>query len=104
VGLTLLDDAEIVSFYRDHGIDLNTVRFWTLEWCVSDHHTEILSRDPWRLRVTVPLGDEELRVTVDGDIAVQHTERRARSGDAGEAAGTSTDAGDSDDPVGTQDA
>jgi hypothetical protein len=104
VGLALLDDAEIVSFYRDHGIDLNTVRFWTLEWCISDHYTEVLSRDPWRLRVTVPLGDEELRVTVDGDLAVQHTERRARSGDATETAGTPTDTSEPDDRVGTQDA
>jgi hypothetical protein len=104
VGLTLLDDAEIVSFYRDHGIDLNTVRFWTLEWCISDRHLEILSRDPWRLRVTVPLGDEELRVTVDDDIAVQHTERRARTGDAATEATTPTEAGDTEESLGTQDA
>lgn len=98
VGLALLDDAEVVSFYRDHGIDLNTVPFWTLEWCISDHYTEVLSRDPWRLRVTVPLGDEELRVTVDGDLAVQHTERRARSGDA--PTKTPTDADEGDEQVG----
>ncbi|MFB6205705.1 MAG: ArsR family transcriptional regulator [Haloglomus sp.] len=99
IGLALLDDAEIVSFYRDHGIDLNAVRFWTLEWCITDRYTEILSRDPWRLRVTVPLGDEELRVTVDGDLVVQHTERRARSGDAATDATTPTDAGDADEQV-----
>lgn len=98
VGLALLDDAEVVSFYRDHGIDLNTVPFWTLEWCISDHYTAVLSRDPWRLRVTVPLGDEELRVTVDGDLAVQHTERRARSGDA--PTKTPTDADEGDEQVG----
>lgn len=103
VGLALLDDAEIVSFYRDHGIDLNTVRFWTLEWCVSDHYTEVLSRDPWRLRVTIPLGDEELRVTVDDALAVQHTERRARSGDpVGGTAGA--DDGSTDGSASTQDA
>jgi DNA-binding transcriptional ArsR family regulator len=103
VGLALLDDAEIVSFYRDHGIDLNTVRFWTLEWCISDHYTEVLSRDPWRLRVTIPLGDEELRVTVDDALAVQHTERRARSGDpVGGTAGA--DDGSTDGSASTQDA
>jgi hypothetical protein len=75
-GLALLDDAEIVSFYRDHGVDLNTVPFWTLEWCTSDHHTEVLSRDPWRLRLTIPVGEEALRVTVDGDLTVLETERR----------------------------
>jgi len=103
VGLALLDDAEIVSFYRDHGIDLNTVRFWTLEWCVSDHYTVVRSREPWRLRVTVPLGDEELRVTVDDDLTVQHTERRGRSGDAVGGA-TGADDGSADGPASTQDA
>ena len=103
VGLALLDHAEVVSFYRDHGIDLNTVRFWTLEWCVSDHRLEVCSRDPWRLRVTIPLGDEELRVTVDDALAVQHTERRARSGDAVGGA-TGADDGSADGPASTQDA
>jgi DNA-binding transcriptional ArsR family regulator len=104
VGLTLLDDAEIVSFYRDHGIDLNTVPFWTLEWCISDHYTEVLSRDPWRLRVTVPLGGEELRVTVDDDFAVRHSERRARTGDAAGTTDTNPEPADADDPLETQDA
>jgi hypothetical protein len=94
VGLTLLDDAEIVSFYRDHGIDLNAVRFWTLEWCISDRYTEVLARDPWRIRVTVPLGDEELRVTVDGDLAVTHTERRSREGAPGDATTGGADPGE----------
>ena len=79
VGLALLDDAEVVAFYRDHGVDLNQVPFWTLEWCVTDRHTELVSEDPWRARVTVPLDDEALVVTMDGGLQLLETERRERA-------------------------
>ena len=87
-GLALLDDAEVVSFYRDHGVDLNDVPFWTLDWCVTDEHTEVASEDPWRLRVTIELDGEELVATLDGDFAVVSTERRPVDG----ADGSSSDA------------
>lgn len=79
VGLVLLDDAEIVSFYRDHGVDLNRVPYWTLEWCVTDDYVTVESRDPWRLTLTVPLEDERLDVQLDGDLNVMETERRERA-------------------------
>ena len=81
-GLALLDDAEVVSFYRDHGVDLNDVPFWTLDWCVTDEHTGVESEDPWRLRVTIALDGEALIATLDGDLAVVGTERRS-TGEAG---------------------
>jgi hypothetical protein len=83
VGLVLLDDAEVVSFYRDHGIDLNAVPYWTLEWCVTDEHTTVeqYGHDdrPWRITMTVPVDDEALVVALDGDLNVLDTERRARA-------------------------
>jgi hypothetical protein len=116
-GLALLDDAEVVSFYRDHGVDLNDVPFWTLDWCVTDEHTTVRSEDPWRLRVTIELDGEALIATLDGDLAVVGTERRSvveagADGDArdtGEAGGTEgpdptaasetvTDGGGTEDP------
>lgn len=78
VGLVLLDDAEVVSFYRDHGVDLNAVPFWTLEWCVTDRCTDVLSVDPWSIRVSIPLGDEVLRVGMDDDLHIVSAERRDR--------------------------
>jgi hypothetical protein len=75
VGLSLLDQSEVVTFHRDHGIDLCTKPYWDLAWCVSDEYTTVLSTDPWKIRVTIPLDDEELRVTLDGDLAVLGTER-----------------------------
>jgi hypothetical protein len=78
VGLALLDDAEVVSFYRDHGVDLNAVPFWTLEWCVSDAHTTVEREDPWRVRVDVELEGETLSATLDGSLSVVETKRRGR--------------------------
>lgn len=75
VGIALLDDAEVVSFYRDHGIDLNAVPFWTLEWCVSDRHTDIIDDDPWRLAVEITLDDERLEVVLDESLSVVDSER-----------------------------
>ena len=46
IGISLLDDAEVVSFYRDHGVDLNGVPFWTLPWCIADDDTTVLDDDP----------------------------------------------------------
>jgi len=75
VGIALLDDAEVVSFYRDHGIDLNAVPFWTLEWCVSDRYTEIVDDDPWRVAVEIPLDGERLSVVLDESLSVVDAER-----------------------------
>jgi len=81
VGLRLLDQADVVSFYRAKGTDLPATPYWRLGWCVSDDFTTVLSDDPWRIRVRMPVGDQQLRVTVDGDLAVVSVERRRETAD-----------------------
>ncbi|WP_276273726.1 DUF7351 domain-containing protein [Haloarcula litorea] len=76
VGLSLLDDSTVAAFYDDHGVDLAARPYWTLPWCVDDEYTTVASTDPWRVRVRVPVADEELRVTLDGDLQVVDHERR----------------------------
>ena len=87
VGLVLLDDAEIVSFYRDHGTDLNAVPYWTLEWCVTDEYTTVEQYgdegSAWRIGVEITLDDETLVVSLDGDLNVLDTERVVRAGGSG---------------------
>jgi len=78
VGLKLLDQSDVVTFHRDHGIDLCTTPYWDLDWCVSDRHTTVLSEEPWQVQVTIPLDDEELRVTLDDDLSVMDVERGSR--------------------------
>ena len=75
IGISLLDDAEVVSFYRDHGVDLNGVPFWTLPWCIADDDTTVLDDDPWRFRVDVELDDERLEVVLDEELTVVDSER-----------------------------
>ncbi|GAA0225652.1 winged helix-turn-helix domain-containing protein [Haladaptatus pallidirubidus] len=75
VGLSLLDQSQVVTFYSDHGIDLCSKPFWALSWCVSDDQTRILSDDPWEIEVTISLSDDELHVIVDGGLNVVEIER-----------------------------
>jgi hypothetical protein len=85
VGLSLLDDSRVVAFHAEHGIELNTCKHWTLRWCVTDE-TTTYEADPTRVTVTIPLDNEAMDVTLDGDLQVVDTTRRCR--DASDDAGT----------------
>jgi hypothetical protein len=65
VGLNLLDNADVLTFHAERGVDLSTAPFWTFEWCVSDQHTEIVSEDPLQVRVDVPCAGDTMCVVVD---------------------------------------
>ena len=54
---------------------IGTTPYWQLEWCVSDDHTAVRSTNPWWLDVTITLGVESLRATLDGDLNLIDTER-----------------------------
>ncbi|MFD1515623.1 ROK family transcriptional regulator [Halomarina rubra] len=75
VGLSLLDKSPVVAFYADHGVELSGRPYWSLSWCVRDAHTEVLSRDPWRLAVTIDHAGEQLRVELDGSLRILATDR-----------------------------
>jgi len=77
VGLSLLDNSAVAAFYEEHGVDLASRPYWTLPWCVDDEYATVESTDPWRVEVRVPVADEALHVTLDGDLTVLDTERRA---------------------------
>ncbi len=77
VGLSLLDQSDVVSFYRERGVDLSATPYWTLPWCVSDEYVEVLDRDPWALRVAIPESDETLTVTLGPDLGIREAEREA---------------------------
>ena len=75
VGLALLDQSEVVSFYGDHGQTLSETPYWQLQWCVDDHPATVISEDPWQIQIDVTLDDETLAVTVDGDLDIVETTR-----------------------------
>ena len=72
-GLRLLDHSRVVSFHRERGVSLDERPYWTLPWCVSDEYTDLVEREPYQLRVRMPLAGEELRVTLTGDLDVLET-------------------------------
>ena len=76
VGLSLLDQSDVVSFYRDHGIDLPAEPYWNLDWCVTDEATTVLSEDPWQIRVDISEDDDLLSVVLDDDLTVLDVERQ----------------------------
>jgi hypothetical protein len=76
VGVNLLDNAEVLLFHSERGIDLSTEPFWHFEWCVSDTHTEVLSEEPLRLRIDIPCAGDELRVVLDETLSVIETARQ----------------------------
>lgn len=76
IGLGLLDQASVVSFYADQGVDLSKRPYWQLPWCVDDEPVTVLSAEPWRLQVAVSHEDATLAVEVDGDLRVLETARR----------------------------
>lgn len=75
VGLSLLDQSDVVTFHRDHGIDLCTKPYWDLEWCVSDETTTVISDEPWKIHVEIALDCETLTVVLDGELDVVEMER-----------------------------
>lgn len=78
-GEHVLDHPAVVGFHRDHGIDLNAVPYWELDWVVTNERTTVVTEEPLRVRVTIPLAEAELRVTLDESFSVVEVERRAPS-------------------------
>jgi len=83
VGLALLDKAPVTAFYDDHGIDLTDRPYWTLPWCVDDQYVEVESTEPWRIQISIPLAEERLTVTLDGDLQIVDTHRIECTGPTG---------------------
>ncbi len=67
VGLALLDQSAVVGFYRDHGIDLESARYWQFDWCVSDEYTTVRSTNPWRIAVSIRSRTTRSRVRSTAD-------------------------------------
>lgn len=69
VGSYLVHDSAVVAFHHDHGIDLDETLTWDLPW-LRDDQTEILAREPWRVKSVVDLDGDRLECVVDEDLSV----------------------------------
>ncbi len=70
----LTREPAVTAFYYDHGIefDFSTAEQFGL---LLDVENEVLSKDPLRIRLSIPLDDDELRLTFDGRMEVVSTDR-----------------------------
>ena len=74
----VLAHPAVTAFYHDHGIEHRFASWDT--YCRSHEIRETLvSGDPLELRLAVPAGDEELRLTVDDELSVTDVRRRSRA-------------------------
>lgn len=73
VTLAVLEHPAVVAFYHDHGENVRDRPIWNVgdEW-----RETVLSSDPWCVRVSAQLDDEELAVFVAEDLTVAETRRR----------------------------
>lgn len=59
----------VTAFCYERGID-HRIGTWDAIARAHEYEQTILSTDPLRLRVTIPVGEEELRMTLDEDLSV----------------------------------
>lgn len=75
-----LNHPEVIAFYRDHGLD-ETIPFRKLTGdnarFVRDITEAVVDTDPYRFRVSIPVGGETLVVHLDESLDVVDAERTA---------------------------
>lgn len=82
VGLGLIDHSAVNAFYENHDIDLSTVPYWQLEWCVSDEPIQVQSDEPLRISITIPLDDDVLTIVLDQELTPRESSRTYNSSTA----------------------
>lgn len=81
VGLYLLREPVVVSFYHDHGVDVTETPLWELNLVVAE--TTVRSEDPLRLALSVEKGGERLTLVVDEYTQLLDSERTPVDGYTG---------------------
>lgn len=79
VSLTLLDHSAVVSFYREHGREVDDRPIWNVgsEWAEA-----VLSEDPLAVRVVVELEGDVLALYVDDALTVVDVQRATNERDS----------------------
>ncbi len=74
VGESLLYHPDVVAFHRERGVEPTDGPVWELGFCVCDvEHVDVVSDDPWRARLEIPLDGDVLRLMLDADLSVVET-------------------------------
>ena len=64
-GDSVVDHPAIVELYSDHEIDILSRPRWELPWTIDPSVLEVVSEDPFRIRLTVALENEKRVLTLD---------------------------------------
>ena len=70
LGLALLYDPDVVSFFRERGLDVTSTPVWALEFAMTDRYTTVRSTDPWEVALELTRDGDTLELVVDGDLNV----------------------------------
>lgn len=65
----------VVAFYYDHGVEFDLAMYEHRAYFLT-YREEAVSEEPVRIRTTIPLDGDELRVTVDGELNVVDVSER----------------------------
>jgi hypothetical protein len=97
VTLATLSHPAVVSFFHDHGVDLDERPIWNVgpEWA-----ERVVSTDPLAVRVSATLDGETLALYLGRDLTVVHTDRTGGD-DATDPTGSAEPTGSGADPAPT---
>ena len=70
IGTAMIDEASLVAFAHDRGLDVHETPVWELEFAATDRHLEVRSRDPWEFVLDVTLEGETLELVIDDELEV----------------------------------
>lgn len=67
-------DPTVEAFHDRRGDSLEDHRYWEVVQYVTDDHVEVVSRDPWLVRVSFRAAGDACRVEIDGSLEVRRCE------------------------------
>ncbi|MFC6952831.1 helix-turn-helix domain-containing protein [Halorubellus litoreus] len=78
-GESVLEHPAVVDLYRAHGVDLRSVPRWALPWTIDESCLDVVSDDPFEVRVTIDLDGDVRVLTLDEAFDVVGVESTAPS-------------------------
>jgi DNA-binding transcriptional ArsR family regulator len=73
-GDAVIDHPAVVALYSDHGTDVRSCPRWELPWTIDASVLEVVSGEPFRVRLTVALEGEKRVLTLDEAFEVVSVE------------------------------
>ncbi|MFB6072791.1 MAG: winged helix-turn-helix domain-containing protein [Halobacterium sp.] len=74
VQIAALSHPRVAAYHHEHGIDVRRTPTWALDW-IEVGRGSVESRDPVRIALPIPLGDERRTFVLDGDLDVVEIRR-----------------------------